>query len=301
MENRADRPSRSGFTLIELLVALVISGILAGVIYEILERQGRFARLQAAREEAQQNARVALAIIASGLRGVGNQGIYAGDAESISFYTPWAWGMVCGYLDQDLVVLFPTAALETAVNEPDDDSHVNLATPPSTAGVTKWAFMEVKDVTSTEANLSEANDLCMTSLNPIPAVTATSSGTSRVRVYADSSELLPTELTTEDYVYLYRDVTYDVNTSNVPGHWIRRNSDPMAGPVPAKGGLVFSYYEYDGSTEPFNEITDDVIGSGKLDDVAMIGIRVVAQSREEFNGVPQKDTAFTEVFLRNRN
>src|SRR5688572_28851170 len=57
-----------GFTIIELLIALVISGILALSIFEVVSNESEFVSLQSQREEVQQNTRASLELIASELR-----------------------------------------------------------------------------------------------------------------------------------------------------------------------------------------------------------------------------------------
>jgi Tfp pilus assembly protein PilW len=80
--------------LVELMVALVISGILVGIIFQFLLGQTRFARLQGAREEVQQNARVAVDVISSDLRAVGRMGSLQPTPTRLTF-GPLAHGDSC--------------------------------------------------------------------------------------------------------------------------------------------------------------------------------------------------------------
>lgn len=303
------RRPRRGVTLIELLIALVISGIVTTIIYQLLLGQGRFARLQTAREEVQQNARSALELIANELRGLGNEAIQAGNAASITFRTPLAYGLVCGYLGSSLVVQFPEAAREIAVAESQrtGDRTVNLAVPAAAGSVTQWAFLEVTDATAAGSNLPDGIGLCTTRLQPDPPVVAPAPTASRVRVFSSIAVPIPPDRASADPVYLFRDVRYDRTSSTVlgnpvPGSWIRRNSEPVAGPVAPDRGLVFSYFSWNNATGEEEDITDRVIADQTLlNAVTGIGISVVAHSRTRFGGSPQSDSAATRVALRNRN
>lgn len=62
---------REGFTLIELLIATLILGIILGVVFNILIQNQKSARTNELLAEAQQNARVAMDMIASDLRMAG--------------------------------------------------------------------------------------------------------------------------------------------------------------------------------------------------------------------------------------
>ena len=55
----------AGFTVVELMVAIVLTGILATIMFQLMQGQGRFAGLQDARQEVQQNDRGALDLITS--------------------------------------------------------------------------------------------------------------------------------------------------------------------------------------------------------------------------------------------
>jgi prepilin-type N-terminal cleavage/methylation domain-containing protein len=300
---------RLGFTLIELLAALVISGIVTTIIYQLLLGQGRFARLQTAREEVQQNARTALELIASELRGLGNEAISAGSAATITFRTPLAYGLVCGYLGNNLVVLFPEAAREIVVAEwqRTGDRTVYLAAPAESGSPTQWTFLEVTDATAAGSNLPDGIARCTSQLQPEPVPAAITASASRVRVFSSKSVPIPPDRASADPVYLFRDVTYDKSTSTVlgnpvPGSWIRRNSEPVAGPVAADRGLRFSYFAWNQATSTEEDITAEVVADqGRLRAVTAIWISIVAQSRARFNNTPQSDSASTRVSLRNRN
>lgn len=264
---------QSGFTLVELMVALVIAGILVGVVFQFLLGQTRFARMQSAREEVQQNARVALDVISSDLRAIGPQGIIAASANSISYRAPRAWGVICGYSGGSLAVIFP-----------------GPAAPMLKAGSDSLAvgtnFHEVSDVTG---DGSAAATACNTGVTPNPPVAAAEG---RARLY-NLPAGAPTYQRRQD-AYVYDRLTYNIGTSSgVPGTtWIRRNpgsgAQPLAGPLPATGGLVFTYTDANGAT------------TADPNAIRRIKVTVTINSRAKFKDQAQVDTDSTIIFLRNR-
>src|SRR5215211_5199727 len=105
---------RRGFTLMELLVALMISSFLVTVIYQLMDGNSRFVRTQSAREEVQQNARAAIDVMAGDLRTVQPTAILAMGPDSLRFYMPRAFGVLCNQLDTNSAtawVIFPAGVL----------------------------------------------------------------------------------------------------------------------------------------------------------------------------------------------
>jgi hypothetical protein len=105
-------------------------------------------------------------------------------------------------------------------------------------------------------------------------------------------------------MYLYQIVRYDVNTMSGGAsdeYWIRRSSglpgadsqQPLAGPLSSATGLAFTFYKADGTT--FNPGTTRT----ELDQVARIGVKVVARSRTK-GRANLKDSVSTSVLLRNK-
>jgi hypothetical protein len=140
----------------------------------------------------------------------------------------------------------------------------------------------VTDVTSDGMNA--ANE-CNTKVKPRPQALASEK---RARLY----DGVPLGLLPRQDVYAYDDVTYDVSTStSVPGLWIRRNGQPLAGPLPASGGLVFAYQD---------SLGNDLGSSPSLNNIARVRLVVKTNSRAKFNNQAQDDTDSTIVYLRNR-
>lgn len=286
-------PDRFGFTLIELLVALVLSGIVVSIIFQLLVGQSRFARLQTARQEVQQNSRAALDVIAAELRAIGPQGVIKATPDSIRFRSPRAWGMVCGYVSGNIVVLFPSAAVATLPSSTDvlDDS---LALEPSGSSGSNWRFLPVEDRTPSE--LGAAQTQCA-GLNPDPPLTTTDWRLSRARAFSGAPTDPDEQLAPGGRIYLYDRISYKTDDSSVGGLWIKRREgarfEPLAGPVPAAGGLVFRYLQEDGT-----DITSLVLAdSANVDNIRQVEVTVVMKSSTE---IAQHDSASTLVYLRNR-
>lgn len=267
--------SSRGFTLVELMVSLVIAGILIGVIFQFLLGQGRFARLQGAREEVQQNARVALDVISGDLRAVGPEGIISATGASISFRAPRAWGIVCGYTSTSplkVAVLFPLAAMPT-FRSGDDELAIGAG------------FYSVVDETG---DGSVAANRCKTDVKPSPDPVL-----QQARVFSGrSGTAIPGTLRPRQDAYVYDVITYDVGESTVAGtnvgRWIRRNAQPLAGPLPPGGGLTFVYSDENGA------LTTDA------NSIRRVRITVTTNSRARFKDQAQADTDSTIVYLRNR-
>jgi prepilin-type N-terminal cleavage/methylation domain-containing protein len=306
------RSDDTGFTLIELLIALVISGIIATIIFQVLLGEGRFARVQTAREEVQQNARAALEVITSELRGIGPDAILEATRTSIKFEVPRAWGLVCGYPDpaggpRSLAVIFPSSAVATLATNGTD----RLAVPPVGKDadgnqITYWRFLSVNDVTGQTSGMASAVAEC-TKFSPDPPLVTTPSAwkSSRARLFTSTAtDEVPDELTVGDPVYVADPpVRYATGTSS-PGNeiWIKRSHgsggamQPLAGPVPAEGGLTFAYFNGAGE-----DITSALAsGTAEPSSIRRIVVNVVTLSRAQFSGTPQRESATATVFPRNR-
>ena len=290
---------RGGFTLIELLVALMISSILVTVIYQLMLGNSRFVQTQASREEVQQNARAALDLIAGDLRTVAPSGIQAMAPDSVRFYLPRAWGVLCDTIDQNSAtawVLFPAGVLASTdiYSRPNWGIAVEQTTSPSTH-TDDWQYV----ASPTEQT---SGDPCTTIQPALDASQHETLGFNRPggTAFASAMTILP-----GTQVLVYEEVKYDVAESSIAGiagMWIRRmvgrttagpNMQPMAGPVPADSALRLSYFEQDGVTPATTAA-----------DVRQVRIQVIAQSRsEEGTGQTRRpaemDTVATSVSLRN--
>ena len=291
--------SRSGFTLIELLVALVISGILVGTLFQLLQGNSRFVQLQSAREEVQQNGRAAISVIAGDLRSVAPGGIIAMSPTSIRFRAPRGWGILCNTLDTSSTTawaVFPASTLPSDAIWNKAAWGIGIEQSPNPSASTgAWQF--VAPVTQ-----QASGDPC-DAIQPAASASRIRYGFNRPSggTFVTAGTVLP-----GTPVMLFEEMSYDVASSTsgaVPGYWIRQmvgygsggqpNMQPMAGPVPSENAIQFEYLQADGST----------IATAPAD-VRRIAIRVITQSRSETvkNGTRQPsqvDTTSTDVYLRN--
>lgn len=288
---KSSRPDgRAGFTLIEILVALMISGLVISSIFQVMQGNSRFVQMQSAREEVQQNARAALDIIAGDLRGVPPGGLALMEESRIRFRQPRAWGILCNKLKPATAtawVLFPAnvVPLETLFGRAHWGLGVEQTTDPLVHTGT-YRFVAAP----TQATVG---DPCA-AIQPDPTAQHVRLGFNTPGApFVTSDSILP-----GTQVLVYEELQYDVNVvvaAAVPGNWIRRMAgftgstpimQPMAGPVPAAGGLRFTYLQADGATTALTP-----------DQVRQIGIEVVTQSRGAAD--QQVDSASTNVYLRN--
>jgi prepilin-type N-terminal cleavage/methylation domain-containing protein len=290
---------RAGFTLLELLVALTISGILVGTIFQLLEGNSRFVRLQSAREEVQQNGRAALSVIASDLRSVPSGGIVSMSPTAVRFYAPRGWGILCNTINSASSTAW---AIFPANTFPSDDVWSKRGwgiaveqTAHPAVNTASWRF--VSQVTK------QTGGTACDTIQSAPTASHLRYGFVRPggASFVTTGSVLP-----GTPVMLFEEVEYDVASSSggsVPGYWIRRmsgygvdgqpNMQPMAGPVPSENALRLEYFRADGVTPATTPA-----------EVRSISIRVITRSRSESMQAgtmspSQVDTTSTVVSLRN--
>jgi hypothetical protein len=282
------------------MVALMLSAIVVTIIFQFLLGQGRFARMQTAREEVQQNARFALDVITGDLRGSGSPGtLVAATANSITFRRPRVWGIVCAFNAGNLTVLFPENGIGAFSTGADSLAVLSGSVPNLT-----WEYSNGTDNTSSQATAAAVactTDNTAPGISPDPPVVIPPEpADSRARAYGNVTfSAPPSGGLLGRPVYLYDLVRYRLGTSTVtaiPGTWIQRQdgaaTQPLAGPVPAGTGLTFTYFDAAGVR--INNPTTQL----QLNAIDRIGVRVVTQSRAE-GTIQQTDTDSTLVYLRN--
>jgi prepilin-type N-terminal cleavage/methylation domain-containing protein len=285
--NRALRSA--GFTFVEVMVALVISSILATVIFQLIRGQASFVSVQSAREEVQQNARGALEIISSELRTIHPSGLAAAQRNAVSFRLPRAWGISCGGgTTTSLTAVFPAAlpagmtALAGISGIMGDVTGVgpgNVYNPTPASGT-------VQTVTGRAVvDLTVAANAC-SALRPVGAST-------EVVALQFTGTNLPV-VPMGNRVYLYQAVTYNVSQSGGES-WISRNGQPLAGPlVTDTSGLVFNYWQNAGNTR----LTAPV-AAANMPTVGRVAVSVRTRSRGR-GGPTQYATDSMTVLLWNR-
>jgi type II secretory pathway pseudopilin PulG len=269
------------------MVALVISGIVAGVVFDLILGQTRFARYQNAREEVQQNARAALEVISAELRGVPPAAIVTAEPTKIRFRLPRAWGVLCNIITADTTrvwVRFPANGFPADIPASPMPSGWGIAiaqTENAAVVPLKWSF-PVEGASLSGGSPCSNNDR----LQPAAAGVAVERGFSGIGLITEANvNTVPIGTP----VFVWQEIEYDMSTSNIPGIWIRRNSQPMAGPVPGNDGLQFTYVDVNGDP------------TGNVNAIASIRLEVRTESRAKFKDTPQTQTARTEIYLRNRN
>jgi type II secretory pathway pseudopilin PulG len=299
---RSRAPEAGAVTLIELVAAAVLSGIVAAVTIEMLAGQARFAHLQSAREEMQQNTRAVLELMTSELRGADPHGIAEALPSSLTFRSPRAWGVVCSHTSARLAALFPSAASASL------GTGEEFLAIPAVGGATEWQFLGVSDLTGNAAERGQAQAACgaldasvafgvgVASLARMygPAVVGGVPGTLGIPAGAPG---LPAGTT----LYLFDPVRYQIVPPPGAGEWwVRRNTGPamqmhpLAGPVVPESGLVFGYFDSAG-----NRLWDLATQAAR-NRVHRIEVAVVARSRQTFGEPPLLDSASASVYLRNR-
>lgn len=289
---------RRGFTIVELLVAMVITSLLVGVIFQLIQGQGRYVSVQSSKEEVQQNSRAAVELIGSELRTVpAGNGIEVAEEHEISFRAARFWGVVCVGTNGGNTVTLRMPALSGAsfgvnlgtrfaANVGDDELTPEWTSSPRVTGVgDPIATPPASCLMGSETALPAGVEVRQIALSGIPV-----------------GSLLGGEPEPGHPAYVYDLVTYTTGPSSTGGEWILRRignesgskNQPMAGPVPAGGGLHFTYYA--GGAEVSAPVTNAATRA-TIDRLMMV---VETQSRNQLNGVRQSKTDTVVVSLRNR-
>lgn len=300
----AELKGARGFTLIEVMVALVLAGILATVIFQIVRGQARFATVQSAQQEVQQNARGAIEIMASELRGVQRAGLVSTSRTSITFLLPRVWGISCGGAGgTTLDAIFPDVP-----NATDVMFAVNTASgllgDTATAAAPQWVPIPDAGNLNGRAqvnSLPDQNPALGVAGNACTDVRSTAPANGVLRAVTVNGSNLPA-VPRGNTVYIYQLSRYSVGTASNGEHWIYRSQglpgttgsdQQLAGPLTSDtSGLVFTYFRSNG--------TEFTPGNTRADllQVARIGIKVAAHSRTK-GRANLSDSVTTSVLLRN--
>jgi prepilin-type N-terminal cleavage/methylation domain-containing protein len=288
-------PDAAGFTLVELMVALVVGGVLAGVIVQFLGGQVRFVEMQSAREELQQNARVVVDLIGSELRTVPpGDGLEMAHADSLTLRVPRVWGVVCTASAGAMTVAIPRL---TGVGYAVNDATHAVVDVRGAAAVADWS----NPVRVTAVGASAAP--CAGALGATAESRAlTLSGTPSIPT-SPTSGRTPVP---GDVVYLFDRVTYRVGSSgNAEGNWVQRRiggggNQPMAGPIVGSesaggSGLRFLYFAGAAGT-PLPAPLDQTQRRA----VSQVTMVVRTRSRAGVPGAEQAQEDTVVISLRNR-
>ncbi|MBW3655471.1 MAG: prepilin-type N-terminal cleavage/methylation domain-containing protein [Gemmatimonadetes bacterium] len=277
-------PARAGFTLVEVMVALVLGALLVGFVLQFVTGQTRIASRQTAREEVQQNARGALEVVASDLRGAIASGLILGEERQIRFMLPRRWGVVCsGNGSTQTTAVFPIL--------PGDAIPVGTGTGliVLSAGSNTWV-----PAVPTLATVTARAGASLTD----PAGCGPLSPSGQVEAFTFTGANHPA-VTRGDRIAVYQLVRYDVGVSQ-GRNWLRRSSgtgiddgsmQPLAGPVDS---VAFAYL---GGT-PAVEMAPPGAGAATAG-VKMIRFGIKTSSRSSVNGAPVTESGSIAVQIRN--
>jgi prepilin-type N-terminal cleavage/methylation domain-containing protein len=296
--------NRSGFTLIELLVAMVIGGLLTGVIFQFLQGQGRYVAVQSAREEVQQNARASVELIGSELRSLPPLGgLEKAFADSLTIRVPRVWGVVCAPVSSGATSVDVAIPALAGVTYPANNGTALAVNVGDSTSDPDWTpAVKVSGIGSADPNCNGAplpNNDPGTMERRTLTVSATPQGST-------SSTPLPQ---VGDVMYFFDQVTYRTDRSTVGSAadsvWLyRRLGDypqPLAGPLWASNGergLEFAYYT-SGASEPVS-VPSSGLDATTLNQVNRIRMVVHTISRRQATDAQQSQTDTVFISLRNR-
>lgn len=282
----------SGFTLVELLVAMVIAGIFATVLFQLLQGQARFTEMQTARQEAQQNTRGALELLASELRSVPSDGLEVSGANAIRYYLPRAIGISCGGSGLTSVnVVFPFLPAGTVPVGDLSSARYGMLSYNETAQQWNRGM-----VAGTRSGVTRVEAL------PATAASCPQNVSGEVSVYRLTGLNLPSAAA-GTRVALFEVVQYDVGSasgvsSQSDSLWMQRGTggvgsqQPLAGPLPQSTSLAFRYHDR----------TTGAVLAQPLPATARVGrivVTLTARSRKQASREMAIETDSVTVFLRN--
>jgi prepilin-type N-terminal cleavage/methylation domain-containing protein len=289
----------AGFTLVELLIVVVITGILATVIVQIVGGQARFTDIQYARQEVRDNSRSSLELITSELRGVpvGAGLIHAG-SDSIRFRSPYLWGVYCGtgttgtpqiLVEQNVW----TGASVGVPQSPGSTQTLGAAFITVDGGGTTTPQFIFRDGSTTTG--AAASGACYSGMTP--GATTLPAGTVALSLSLSSALSTPGLVGTP--AFIYRNVAYGDGDESSSERWLTREistgvSQPLAGPVTR---LEFRYYDANNA-----EITTVPLSATDRANVRRIQVRLDMRAQRGTGGQNLASaTTSDSVFVTLRN
>jgi type II secretory pathway pseudopilin PulG len=264
------------------MISLVIGGILVAVVLQFVSGQTRTAAAQSAREQVQQNARGALEIVGSDLRGAISDGLLRADAQRLDFMLPRRWGVVCSTAGANTTTaLFPVIA---GADPFPTGEGAGLIVYRGNA----W-LPAVPALATVTATAPAPLGTCPGAAGNVEAVTLTGAGH-------------PLTAAAGDRIAVYQLVRYDVGVSQGE-RWIRRsdgsgtgNSDmqPLAGPVDDQ----FVGFEYLSGNPPVSIGVAPGLAAA-ASNIEMIRFRVRTVSVPRPGGSQQVEEDSVTVQIRN--
>ncbi|HEV7388751.1 MAG TPA: prepilin-type N-terminal cleavage/methylation domain-containing protein [Gemmatimonadaceae bacterium] len=235
--------ARVGFTLIELLVALVLFGLLAGGVMNVIITSSRSAADQAQRIDMQQNIRAANAILPAEIRALdaADGDIKAMGANSLTIRAMRQLAMICtspvtgGVLTGLTIVLrSPLYSAQRAFQNSDS----------------LWVWYE--------GDISTRNDdgWIPALVTAVPVAQNCPDGTAGVKLTVNIGIVAPKQnkvsvVPVGSPVWGFESVTYSTGTGS-DGRWYLNltspsGTQPVLGPLPDANGVAFTYYDVNGA------------------------------------------------------
>ncbi|MFQ5689514.1 MAG: PilW family protein [Gemmatimonadota bacterium] len=243
--NLPPRSSR-GFTVVGVMIAIVLSTVVLGAMYRLLDSQGRFYSLERETLDARESLRATAALLTWELRNEAASGgdLYAIGTNSVRLRSTQAMGVICSRTTVGSATRFGLQATSGYFQATADDSALVYSLSTDT-----WSAVKVVGVWEGSAAWSSGGTpVCFwgdsTTSVPRPQVAVELQGPGAV--LADLEVGAP--------IRLFRQVEYGLFQQN--GRWWlgrRQGSatqwEELTGPLlaPANGGLVLTYYDATGS------------------------------------------------------
>lgn len=283
---RAGR-GNAGFTLVEIMVALVLASVFAGIIFQLIRGQGRFVEVQSARQEVQQNARAAVEVIGSELRGATAQGLLRGEDGVIEYMAPRFFGLTCpNGTSTQVDVIAPVVDASALTVGSSTGLMVDIAGDPRTYSPATGTRARVTAMAG--VNLATSNCAGMGPAGPATVYRLT--GTNFPVVPAGRS------------IFTYDIVRYDVAADDGGLPWVRRGNtvaggqQPFVGPLESSTALRFRYFTA-GSSVPMTAPGTTV---ANLRQVNRVRVVISARSKGPTSATRQIERDSVTIFLRNR-
>lgn len=279
----------AGFTLIEIMVALILASIFATIIFQLIRGQGRFVEVQSARQEVQQNARAAVEVIGSELRGATAQGLLRGEDGAIEYMAPRFFGLVCpNGTSSQVEVIAPTVDPSALTVGSSTGLMIDTSTVATIRGYAP--AIGARAVVTAMAQVAVVGGDCE-GMAPDGAVTAYRlTGTNFPQVPAGRS------------VFTYDIVRYDVANDDSGLPWVRRGNtvaggqQPFVGPLESSTALRFRYFTA-GSSVPMGAPGTTEANLRLVDRVRVV---ISARSKGPTSATRQIERDSVTILLRNR-
>lgn len=280
----------AGFTLVEIMVALILASIFATIIFQLIRGQGRFVEVQSARQEVQQNARAAVEVIGSELRGATAQGLLRGEDGAIEYMAPRFFGLTCpNGTSTQVDVIAPTVDASALTVASSTGLMVDTSTIPTTRGYAPATGARASVTAMAQVALNTSNCAGMNPAGTTSVYRLT--GTNFPLVVAGRS------------VFTYDIVRYDVANDDSGLPWVRRGNtvaggqQPFVGPLESSTALRFRYFAANSNT-PMPTAPGTNVTNLRL--VSRVRVVIAARSKGPTSATRQIERDSVTILLRNR-